>query len=89
MATITKKAPLPGGDGDDSSFTKRPEFRALLDGIKARGSSKLSAAQKISVQELARQKEFHHDPRVRAKLKEAYNMVAQAHLQYCLKLEAK
>ena len=83
MATITRTGP-PDNDGGD--FTQKPKFRALIQKIKLNGSSNLNHGDRLSIAELARQKEIHSDPRVRKQLQEAYNQVSIAHLEYCLKI---
>jgi hypothetical protein len=80
--TITK--PRKGDEGPDR-FRPGPEFRALIDRILAVGTSRLSPADRLSISEVARQKETHHDPHTRKRLQAAYTEIAKAHLEYCLK----
>jgi hypothetical protein len=85
MATTTR--PLTGPpDPGENDFTKSLKFQTLLTQIKGRGTSRLNAQDRLSIAELARTKETHHDPRIRAQLQRAYDEVARAHLEFCLRL---
>jgi hypothetical protein len=88
MATTTR--PLTGPpDPSENDFTKSLKFRTLIDQIKGRGTSKLNSQDRLSIAELARTKEVHPDPRTRAKLQKAYDEVARAHLEFCLRLRSQ
>ena len=87
MSVDTKTGP-PFPD-DNNDFTKSLKFQTLITQIKGRGTSRLSANDKLSIAELARSKETHHDPRVRVQLQKAYDEIARAHLEYCLRLPSE
>jgi hypothetical protein len=88
MATTTRPRTGPPDPGEND-FTKSLKFRTLIDQIKGRGMSKLNAKDLISIHELNRQRITHPDPRARAKLQKAYDEVARAHLEFCLRLRSQ
>lgn len=82
MSTITRTGPY---DDREPDFRRDPKFAALISRIMNRGTSALSTGDKVSIAEVARLKEVHHDPRARRHLNEVYNEIAKAHLEFCLR----
>jgi len=81
MATITG----PNNDGPHD-YTKTTAFQGLLSRITKLGTSRLPQQDTVAIAEIARLKAAHPDPRTRSSFAKAYDQIARAHLEHCLRL---